>query len=60
MSDASEIVCLSDRVMVRRHSLTDQARRGEIGGEEGKPGSSGFQSEEILKVGTAGKTNAEV
>lgn len=48
MTDDSEIVCLSDRVMARRHSLTDQARQEEIRGEEeddvskgreGKPGS---------------------
>lgn len=34
MTDNSEIVRLSDRVMAGRHSLTDQARREEIGGEE--------------------------
>lgn len=63
MTDDSEIVCLSDRVMAGRHSLTDQARREEIRGEEeddvdeergGKPGSFVFQSGEIWEVGTAG------
>lgn len=50
MTDDSEIVRLSDRVMAGRHPLTDQARREEIRGEEGgggrrgKPGSFVFQS----------------
>lgn len=34
MTDDAEIVRLSDRVMARRHSLTDRARREEIGGED--------------------------
>lgn len=34
MTDDSEIVRLSDRVMAGRHSLTDRARREEIRGEE--------------------------
>ncbi|KAM3592671.1 uncharacterized protein V6R79_023148 [Siganus canaliculatus] len=34
VTDDSEIVGLSDGVMAGRHSLTDQARRGEIRGEE--------------------------
>lgn len=36
MTDDSEIVRLSDRVMARRHSMTDQGRREETGGEEGR------------------------
>ena len=39
MSDDSKIVRLSDRVMAGRHSLTDEARREEIRGEEGEKGS---------------------
>lgn len=35
MTDDSEIVRLSDRVMAGRHSVTDQARREEIREEEG-------------------------
>lgn len=34
MTDDSETVRLSGRVMAGRHSLTDQARREEIRGEE--------------------------
>lgn len=34
MTDDSEIVRLSDRVMAGRHSVTDQARREEIREEE--------------------------
>lgn len=55
MTDDSEIVRLSDRVMAGRHSLTDRARREEIRGRGGKPGSFVFQSGEIWVVGTAGK-----
>ena len=36
MSDDSETVCPSGRVMARGRSLTDQARRKEIGEEEGR------------------------
>lgn len=58
MTDDSEIVRLSDGVMAGRHPLTDQARRGEIRGEEdeeGKPGSFVFQSGETREEGTAEK-----
>lgn len=56
MTDDSEIVRLSDRVMAGRHPLTDRARRDKIRGEEGedeegKPGSFVFQSGEIWEVG---------
>lgn len=66
VTDDSEIVRLSDRVMAGRHSLTDQARREEIRGEEGwgreeKPGSFVFQSGEIWGGGDSGKkTDSEV
>lgn len=56
MTDDSETVRLSDRVMAGRHPLTDQARRGEIrageeeGGRGGKPGSFVVQSGEIREV----------
>lgn len=43
MTDDSEIVRLSDRVMARRHSLTDWARREEIGGEEGTTNREAWQ-----------------
>lgn len=60
VTNDSEIVCLSDRVMAGRHSLTHQARREEIRGEEEKggslaalsfnPGSRGQQKKKKLKA----------
>lgn len=62
MTDDSEIVRLSDRVMAGRHSLTDQARREEIKGEEevedeeeGSLAALSFNLGEIWEVGTAGE-----
>ncbi len=65
VTDDLEIVRLSDRVMARRHSLTDQARREEIRGEEGwgregKPGSLCLPIWGDMGGGDGRKTNLDV
>lgn len=55
MTDDSEIVRLSDRVMAGRHSLTDQARREEIKGEEEEEDEEGSLAALSFSLGRYGR-----
>lgn len=55
MTDDSETVRLSDRVMAWKRSLTDQARREEITEEEDKEGRLAALSLALLRYGKWGQ-----
>lgn len=60
VTDDSQIVRLSDRVMAGRQLMTDEGRREETGGEEGSLAAIRLQSGEMWEVATAGRTDPEV